>query len=212
MTLPERPDAVSGIPRPPPGPVVVGPWGGCREAGRQVASWSPGREQQWFDIEEPILELAQVRRRHALWFAIAYPLLSGLGLAVAAGIWMAVREAGFDSSDAVAVAVIISVITILYAGVRFLQHRDQVVFAGAAWVGDGEGREACLPTYELQRIALVDPGTPKAALRITGANEAKLTIPMGVLEANPALWDLVHNGLRHSAAAGAEVDAAISWL
>ena len=191
---------------------MVGAWAGQRSRGRRTTSRNPAQAQTWFSLAEPILEQAQARRRHPLRFAAGYPLLCGLGLAVLAGLFLlvnALREENYDlGGDAAAFAVIIVAITGGFVGVRYLQQRNQLVYAGAAWAGDGDGRDQWVTTYDLARIAAKDAPGPAAALLITGANGVTLQLPLGLLEANPALWDLLYNGLRHSAAAGAQVDPA----
>ena len=202
--LPPRPNSM-GEPAPPRAPAVVGAWAGFPERNRDTVSHRPGLDQRWFARAEPILEVVQARRRNALWFAARYPLISGLMLAVLVTAYLlidAARTDGFAWAEEIRVwAVIIAVLTAGYTEIRYLQHRKQLVYAGVDWVGEGSGRGECVGTYELSRIALTD-GT----LHLTGRDGTRLDLPMGLLEANPALWDLVYNGLRHSTAAGAETD------
>jgi hypothetical protein len=83
-----------------------------------------------------------------------------------------------------------------------------VLRAGARAVAevDTDGAGVDLPLYELRSVGVTD--SPRGlALRLVGPNEQRLTLPFGLLEANQQLWDLVYNGIRHSEAAGAEVDA-----
>jgi len=108
--------------------------------------------------------------------------------------------------------VIIVAVTAGYLGLRYLQHRNQLIYAGAAWAGDGEGRDQHLATYDLAEITITDAPGSTSTLRITGRDNVTLELPLGLLEGNPALWDLLHNGLRHSAAAGAQVDPATREL
>ncbi|MEN3615633.1 hypothetical protein AAH979_39825 [Plantactinospora sp. ZYX-F-223] len=83
-----------------------------------------------------------------------------------------------------------------------------VLRAGARVVAetDNDGAGVDLPLYELRTITVTDSARGRA-LRLVGPNQRRLTLPFGLLEANQRLWDLVYNGIRHSEAAGAEIDA-----
>ncbi|WP_460666815.1 hypothetical protein [Kribbella swartbergensis] len=83
---------------------------------------------------------------------------------------------------------------ILRAGARSVAEVD----------ADGDGLD--LPLYELRSISVTDSIRGRA-LRIVGPNNQRLTLPLGLLESNQQLWDLVYNGIRHSASAGAEIDS-----
>jgi hypothetical protein len=105
------------------------------------------------------------------------------------------------------VAGVAAVVTALFFW-RNASDTTVVLRAGARAVAevdiDGAGLE--LPLYELRSISVID--SPRGlALRIVGPNRQRLTLPFGLLEANQQLWDLVYNGIRHSEAAGAEIDA-----
>jgi hypothetical protein len=82
-----------------------------------------------------------------------------------------------------------------------------VLRAGARAVSevdvDGDGID--LPLYELRSIS-VKESSRGLSLRLVGPDKRRLTLPFGLLEANQRLWDLVYNGIRHSEAAGAEID------
>lgn len=204
--LPPRPNSM-GEPAPPRAPAVVGAWSGFPNRNRDTVSHRPGLDQRWFARAEPILEVVQARRRNALWFAARYPLISGLILAVLATAYLlidAARTDNFAWAEEIRVwAVIIVLVTAGYTGIRYLQHRKQLVYAGVDWAGEGSGRAECVGTYDLSRIELAS-----ATLRLTGSDGTRLDLPLGLLEGSPPLWDLVYNGLRHSAVAGAEVDPA----
>lgn len=205
--LPPRPDPVTGEPPPPRAPTVAGAWSGFPEKGRRTHSHRPGQEQRWFSHREPILELAQARRRHALRFAAGWPLLAGLGLVAFLVVFELVNYARTDNyplaGQVRAWGVIVLAVIAGYTAIRYLQHRRQLVYAGAGWAGEGSGRAECVTTYDLARIVLTGD-----TLHLTGPDGRELALPLGLLEGSPPLWDLVHNGLRHSAAAGAEVDPA----
>lgn len=205
--LPPRPDPTTGEPQPPRAPAVVGAWSGFPDKGRSANSHRPGQEQRWFSHAEPILELAQARRRHALRFAAGQPLVSGLILAVLVIAYLLINNARTDNyplaGEAGTWAVILVLVVAGYTAIRYFQHRKQLVYAGAGWAGEGSGRAECVTTYDLTRIAVTGD-----TLHLTGTDGGKLALPLGLLEGSPPLWDLIYNGLRHSAAAGAEVDPA----
>jgi hypothetical protein len=48
---------------------------------------------------------------------------------------------------------------------------------------------------------------PDTMLQLIGPDGFFLQLPLGLLEGNPQLWNLIYNGLRHSAATCAQVDA-----
>jgi hypothetical protein len=68
------------------------------------------------------------------------------------------------------------------------------------------GARTDLPLDELRSISVTD-SRRGLSLRLVGPDKQRLTLPFGLLEANQQLWDLVYNGIRHSEAAGAEIDA-----
>ncbi len=45
-------------------------------------------------------------------------------------------------------------------------------------------------------------------LRLVDRHGAQLRCDPSLIESNPALWDLLYNGIRHSVAAGADIDRA----
>ena len=82
------------------------------------------------------------------------------------------------------------------------------VAAGADWVGDPT---SWLPIYELTRVdAAPARNSDGDDLRGTVAltlwqDERGIMLDMALLQSNPALWDLVYQGLLASIAAGAEL-------
>jgi hypothetical protein len=180
-----------------------------------VHSDRPARPQTWFHDSGPILETVRANRPHAARFAARYLVVSTVGLVLVAAIYLTantLRDPGFDlASNAGFVVVSAAVLLAGYYLINYRIHRHHVLYAGAEWIGDGEGKAQAVRTYDLAHIALDGRG-PTSVLRIGGSNHTTLDLPMGLLEANPALWDLLHNGLRHSAAAGARVDPATREL
>lgn len=78
--------------------------------------------------------------------------------------------------------------------------------ASAHIVNAGEANNLWL--YELTRIT-VRRRLRGPELRLEGRFATKtwpMSLPLGLLETNHQLWDLVYNGIRHSVAAGATAD------
>lgn len=206
--LPPVPDA-SGNPRPPAAPAVSGPWDGTREV---VAHHHPPASGDDIarTIGYPLLERAVSRRpnrlRHALAGAAAAGLVSIVVAVVVLLVWSEDR-----AGDAVIFGGVFAVVLGVFAVLFFLTETHLAVEAGPRGVAmvDGAGEGTVVDVYRLTRISLVDWGPgPGPALRVVGPGRTVQVLPCGLVEGNQQLWDLVHNGLRHSAAAGAEVDDA----
>jgi hypothetical protein len=205
--LPPVPDH-SGQPRPPAAPRVEGPWEGehyrLKVAHHDVADRlyvaSTGQGP-------PLLESARAGRPPGRWgtaaLGAAYTVLP---VAVVGGIvlWFIVEDR--------ALAYLILAAVVVVTGALFFWRNASdptvVLLAGARAVAkvdtDGEGLD--LPLYELRSVGVTDTRRG-LSLRLVGPDKQRLTLPFGLLEANQQLWDLVNNGIRHSEAAGAEIDA-----
>jgi hypothetical protein len=204
--LPPVPDP-SGQPRPPAAPRVEGPWHGeryrLRTAHHQAAdklSVAPTGHG------DPLLESAAARppsgRRTAALGAVYAVLPVTVLIALIA--W-------FTAGDRVGAYLVVAAVVAAVAVLVFWYNASDttvVLRAGARVVAevDTDGAGIDLPIYELRSAGVTD--SPRGlALRLVGPNGQRLTLPFGLLEANQQLWDLVYNGIRHSEAAGAEVDA-----
>lgn len=182
---------------------MAGPWTGLSPRGRITHSWNPGEEYGWFREPMLLLELAEARRPGLLrfvaprgaWIAAMLAIICGLGALI-------IKEAAQDPG---VFAVIGMSMWTLYTGGWLLLLRRQRLYAGAERLGDGEDRDKIVGLYDLAEITLNGSG-PTTRLRLRGSNRAELDLPMGLVEANPALWRLVYEGLWLSAAAGARVD------
>jgi hypothetical protein len=205
--LPPVPDP-SGQPRPPAAPRVAGPWDGERhglavghhEVADQLYVASTGQGP-------PLLESARAGRPPGHWVTAAldaaYVVLP-IALVGAIALWFIVedRTQGYLF---LAAAVVVTGALFFW---RNAADTTVVLLAGARAVAevdtDGDGLD--LPLYELRTIGVTD-SRRGLSLRLVGPDRQRLTLPFGLLEANQQLWDLVYNGIRHSEAAGAEVDA-----
>jgi hypothetical protein len=204
--LPPVPDS-SGQPRPPTAPRVEGPWQGERyrlqaahhQAADQLCVARSGRGS-------PLLESVAARpprrwRTAALGAACA---VLPVTLVIAIILWFTAeaRTVAYLTSATVVVAV---------AALAFWYNASNttvVLRAGARAVAevDSDGAGIDLPLYELSSVGVTD--SPRGlSLRLVGPNKQRLTLPFGLLEANQELWGLVYNGIRHSEAGGAEIDA-----
>jgi len=204
--LPPVPDG-SGMPRPPSAPRVEGAWQNPRHRLRIahhevsdrlfVASTGHGH---------PLLESAAARppnRRRTAAIGAACAVVP-VTVAIAIVVWL-------TAEDPTSAFVIVGAVVAAVALLAFWYNASDttvVLRAGGRAVAevDADGAGTDLPLYELRSIRVTD--SPRGlALRLVGPNGQRLTLPFGLLEANQRLWDLVYNGVRHSAAAGAEIDA-----
>ena len=93
----------------------------------------------------------------------------------------------------------------LYAVVGIAGFRSesrQYLAAGADWLQ--AGRTAWVDVYALTTVT-VAAGTGQHWITLADTGERHATISTNDLHANPALWDLVYNGIRHSTADGARL-------
>jgi hypothetical protein len=203
--LPPAPDS-SGQPRPPTAPRVDGPWQGeryrLRTAHHQVADRlfvaSTGQG-------DPLLESVAGRPPKQLRAAALGAVYMVLPVAVVVALVVWFTAAGQVLAYLISAAVVAAVAVLAF----FYNASDPTVVlrAGARAVAevDADGAGAHLPLYELRSVSVTD--SPRGlALRLVGPGNQRLTLPFGLLEANQRLWDLVYNGIRHSAAGGAEID------
>jgi hypothetical protein len=121
---------------------------------------------------------------------------------------------GLRENIAVTVAIGVVFIGVVFIGLLFHERRPPAaIVAGARWVGL-PGTANPVRLYELTwvttgSIRVQSDSTTKAeVLRLTDGR-ASIELEPPLLEANPALWDLVYHGIRHSAAAGATIEPAV---
>jgi hypothetical protein len=108
-------------------------------------------------------------------------------------------------ADTAALGTIAIGVMLLYGAIWHRIHRHHTVYGGARWVGDSTSRSHAVTTDDLRRIHLAETADGWE-LSLVSANSTTLCLPLGLLEGNPRLWNLVYNGLRHSVAAGAVAD------
>ncbi len=204
--LPPAPDP-SGQPRPPVAPRIEGPWQG--EGYRLKAVHHQAADQLFVGStgqRDPLLETVAAARPPGRWrsaaVGAAYAVLP-VTVAIAIVLWFAVE----DRTSAYLIMVPIVVVAAALALWNNASDSTVVLRAGARAVAevDRDGAGTDLPLYELRSIRVTDSARG-LALRLVGPGKQRLTLPFGLLEANQRLWDLVYNGIRHSEAAGAEID------
>jgi hypothetical protein len=155
---------------------------------------------------DPLLETVAAARPPGRWrsaaVGAAYAVLP-VTVAIAIVLWFAVE----DRTSAYLIMVPIVVVAAALALWNNASDSTVVLRAGARAVAevDRDGAGTDLPLYELRSIRVTDSARG-LALRLVGPGKQRLTLPFGLLEANQRLWDLVYNGIRHSEAAGAEID------
>ncbi|MDI2031577.1 hypothetical protein QFW96_23315 [Saccharopolyspora sp. TS4A08] len=79
-------------------------------------------------------------------------------------------------------------------------NNDRPIAAGAHWLYH---KRRWIRTYELESVRITS-GLTANDLAL-GQDGKELLIRVDNLQENPALWDLVYNGIRHSVANGAQV-------
>lgn len=215
VSLPPMPDA-SGEPRPPAAPRIFGPLPDAAQvqhfdasAGRRFAEGeNTTDEERARHAANPVLEKVVGpppplldHARSVLRLAVG-PVLVLLGLAGLFAVLVLSAEPGITFLGLAATAALIFIFLLLIG----FSGRDPVSAQAGAHILEGRhGEKVWL--YELSGID-VKPG---GKLRLAGSFEGQKSgwmspLPLSLLESNQPLWDLVYNGLRHSAANGARVD------
>lgn len=93
----------------------------------------------------------------------------------------------------------LALLVIPAAAVLFMNN-DRPIAAGAHWLYH---KRRWIRTYELESVRIA--GGLTANDLALGQDGKELLIRVDNLQENPALWDLVYNGIRHSVANGAAV-------
>ncbi|MFC5061941.1 hypothetical protein [Actinomycetospora atypica] len=187
--LPARPDPATGLPRPPAGPrwSLAGPLphgalhlggDGPDPVDDRLRPPPPGRGR--------VLEVHRGTRWDGLVFVGMTAALLGLGALLDS------RILGFWWLWA-----LFGVVAVL--GARNVSRT--YLAAGADYL---QGRRTWVDLYALTEIT-VAAGNGQHWITLVDRDERRTTAGTNDLHANPALWDLVYNGIRHSVAAGAHV-------
>lgn len=186
--LPPMPDRHTGEPRPPSAPVI-------KLSNEKAQPWHGRKVPQPPEGYGPPLEWSYGDPRTQLWvFGIVAVLLMAF-------------MTGKDLLDSTPGITWVStwqlwLVVIVGGGLMSLIARGMRVSAGADWLMD---RKEIVHTYQLISIK-VDKDWSDGTLDLADRWGNGVRTGLGELAVNPALWDLVYNGIRHSAANGASVD------
>jgi hypothetical protein len=185
---------------------VVGPWAGHGRRERRTESWRPARKPR-FVTSGAALEYASAVRQHGLRY---HGLRAAIFLVGLAGFcWVSDLVHGGNFAGELP---IILFLWVILSVATYLASRLQSVYVGATWItekyqdlADSESKRI-LNTYELAEIRVDRFPGDDAMLMMVNRRKKSLRLPLGLLEANPRLWDYVYNGLMYSTARGARVD------
>lgn len=140
---------------------------------------------------------------------------AGLGLVVLVGFGLYLWWSGMDW---VGLAWIwVGAVVLIFLWRYAVSDVPAPVVAGSDWVGTAYGRGSrVVPLYELTRIDAApdvdgdgEPVAGTTALALQAGNPRyALEVDLALLQANPALWDLVYQGITSSVHAGAELTPA----
>jgi hypothetical protein len=219
VSLPPKPDPLTGEPRPPSAPSVAGPWAGLDRRHVVERRESPdesveARERTW-NLEN-YFESAHARRSHrarwaagmALWVVAVEGALVGIYIFFSSD-----SDLGSSLSGRAQLFTIIFVAAwLIHWALFYFTCRERSVYAGSSWLGEGRGDGDRLKLYELSVVAVSKPAKPEAVLFLEDRHSTVLQLPMGLIEGNPRLWALVYNGIRHSVAEGAKIESATREL
>lgn len=183
--LPPMPDVRTGLPRPPRAP--GGASGTPARLDRTRVS-DPALAPQPPPEQGPVLAWYRATRGYAVQVGLVGVLITGVlvwlrtGLRVA---WLGYWQ----------VWVGLAVIGLL---IGLSQRRAAVCSAGVAWV---RGRKSWVCTYELVSVKWY-PSLSGGWVGLVDRDGRRLTIDLSTLRQDRRLWDLVYNGILHSAVAG----------
>lgn len=139
----------------------------------------------------PVLEV-----HHGTWRDVLFQVVLYSALLVIL-VWACVARGRFDVGEMVVAAIIVAV-----AVVAVWSGRTTHLAAGADWVRS-RGK-TWVDTYALTQVK-VTASVAKHHVHLTDDQGRRLVLSTHDLQANPRLWELVYNGIRHGIAAGAEV-------
>lgn len=175
--LPPRPDRETGEPRPPRAPVMsMGGWDAHRELDERRKPSPPQRGG-------PVLE----------WYRGTWRggFVGAGGCAVVVGVFATVRGGGFDWVTDPWIWLIIGCVCLLAIWIG----KGQRLAAGSDWL---LVKSDWVDTYDLVEIEIVVDGWGYS-LAVEDRAGRRVTISVSELQIDQRLWDLVYNGILHSA-------------
>lgn len=183
--LPPKPDPQSGDPRPPHAP-------GSKPDTYEYTPHRPGKDPHPPAGEGPILECHYGTNKDDLVVVGIIAVILVVGITLITGLawvqywWNYAIFAG------------------IVGGLYWSSHRDYLA-AGAEWL---QSRRNWVRTYELTKVKYLS--TPGGFhVRLTDAHDRTVACSIHELHGNPALWDLVYNGICHSTATR---DVQTNWI
>lgn len=187
--LPSRPDPATGLPTPPPGPDLSPHLsrhaGDDRRAAREVDAAPGPRPPRG---RGPALSW----RRHGMRGRLAAVLVAfavlAVGIAASRGLEWTVDPAAW---------LVVAVFTVPLAGAVL----DRDIAAGADWARRGR---TWVDLYTLIEIRAAS-SDGKLRMTLTDARRRRVRLSADELAEVPGVWALVHNGMRHGAATGAQL-------
>lgn len=184
--LPPKPDPQTGEPRPPRAP-------GSADEAEFEGEFRAGKDPSPPPGQGPLLECFYQERGVVLVATAlsALVFVAGVSLATGGFGWMS-----YWWTYAIAAGLLI---------VLYRSSRGSYLGAGADWL---QNSRTWVRTYELTKVRyLSTPGGFR--MQLTDSSGRTLGCSMWEMRGNPALWDLVYNGIRHSVALnGAE----LNWI
>lgn len=198
------PDA-HGEPRPPAAPRVTGPWRGRYgvNSGHFAAA-----DERWvarMTGKDRLLETVFARRPDRWRYSAKAAFVCVVPVAVVMLILMVVQGAPREAY--VILGEVVAGGWLLYALIHGLFHDRHIALeAGPRTLAEVDVSGSIeVPLFELDAVRVVNRARLGLCLRLAKSNSS-LVVPLGLLEGNQRLWDLVYHGVRHSVAAGAETD------
>lgn len=182
IVLPPIPDTFTGEPRPPTAPRIAS----------SASITSPSESHRRHPADPPAEFGPRLEWTHPTKGAVrSAPLV--LGLIMAAYLTITQRGVGWIVDPGYWVIFVVVAILMVLSGRRIW------IAAGSRWVQSGKLR---VDTYELVNIDVSASG-PSRVLDIEDASGHRhRSISLRYLQENQALWDLVYNGILHSAMSG----------
>ncbi|WP_157183066.1 hypothetical protein [Sciscionella marina] len=193
VDLPPRPDPQTGEPQPPHAPIYHGD-------DRENAAARERSEQQKPEPppgEGPVLAWYQANRRHTVFGFFFGAVVVFLGICIV--VWL--KGGGFFGWMQYWYIWPIIIIGPLLAA---LTVRGNKCAAGAEWL---RHNKRWVRIYELTKISL-RRYTSDMELHLTDSNGRTVEVSTLLLQSDRLVWDLVYNGVLHSAANGATVTSA----
>lgn len=194
FNLPPKPDPYTGEPRPPHAPA----YRGDDDDNAKTRETSPSRKPEAPPNQGPVLAWYQATKRHA-WSVFFW----GVGIIVVGAMLVSWLRSGGNPLVGFFQYWEPWVAVVVFAAPLGLSVRKDKCSAGAEWV---RGKSKWVRLYELTSIKVKYYGDGSTELHLDDRDGRHLEIDRKMLCSDQLIWDLVYNGILHSAVQGAEVD------